>query len=60
VTPVFIARFVATAVPQVWHGYPISHRDDTPPEHVLNCWLQAGLFTPAKIKKITSRKPCNL
>jgi hypothetical protein len=59
-TRLFIARFEARTTPQVWHGYPVNHRDDCPPTSVLNHWLQERVLPRAKLSKIICSKKCNL
>ena len=62
-TRVFIAKFVGATAPVMWHGYPADHRRNTadiPTERVLNAWLKAAIFSPAKIRKIARGQPCSL
>ena len=62
-TKVFIAKFVSSQHTDTWHGYPADYRrnaHDIPHERVLNSWLQDGIFTPAKIRKITKGQRCSL
>lgn len=61
-TPVFIARFVAKAVPQVWHGYPINHveTNERPPEFVLQSWMREQILPKSKISKIIQGKKCRI
>jgi hypothetical protein len=59
----FIAKFVGSGTPIVWHGYPADHqlhRQDVPPELVLNKWMQLALVPPAKIRKIAKAQRCRL
>jgi hypothetical protein len=63
ITLVFIAKFVSSNAPRLWHGYPADHRRssrDIPPVQVLREWLTQRLLTPAKIRKVTKGQPCSL
>ena len=60
-TNVFIAKFVGNQ--GVWHGYPADHQrnqQDIPSERVRRMWLQNGVLTAAKVRKITKGQPCRL
>lgn len=59
-TALFIAQFDGKSQPQIWHGYPVNHRDHRPPDAVLNSWLEHQVLSPAKISKIVARKKCKL
>jgi hypothetical protein len=59
-TELKIARFETSGNPQVWHGYPIGRSQPPPASNVLNAWLQAGIISPAKLRKLIQRKPCDL
>jgi hypothetical protein len=59
----FVAKFVASAPPAVWHGYPADHErnpQDIPESEVLRDWIQSGLLAAAKVRKLTRGQPCNL
>jgi len=59
-TQVFLARFEARTVPEVWHGYPVGHRDRSPPETILKKWIDGNVLPKAKIAKIAAGKKCTL
>jgi hypothetical protein len=59
----FVAKFVSSAAPVVWHGYPADHQrhpQDIPAPEILKAWLDSGLLIPAKIRKLSRGQPCNL
>ena len=61
ITKVFIAKFVGDQ--GIWHGYPADHQQnhqDIPTEQVLMRWMEANLFSPAKVRKIVRGQPCRL
>lgn len=61
-TSVHLAKFVGS-VGGPWHGYPADYRNnsqDIPTPHVLGNWLSKGIFSAAKIRKISRGQPCNL
>jgi hypothetical protein len=61
-TSVFLAKYVGSASGP-WHGYPADYRSnsqDIPTPHVLGEWCVKGLFSAAKIRKISRGQPCNL
>jgi len=60
---VFIAKFVDKGKRRNWHGYPVDHQRSTfdiPAPEVLKMWIDEGLLSNAKIRKITKGQPCNL
>jgi hypothetical protein len=59
----FVAKFVASAAPVVWHGYPADHQrhpQDVPESRILSAWESSGLLAAAKITKLLKGKPCSL
>lgn len=58
----FIAKFVSSAEPIKWHGYPADRRknQDIPPRQLLKVWRKENLLKPAKISKIGKGKRCKL
>ena len=58
----FIAKFVSSAEPIKWHGYPADRRknQDIPPREIRNAWLSKELLSSAKISKIGKGKRCHL
>jgi hypothetical protein len=47
----------------IWHGYPADHQrspSDIPDEEILKAWINLGLVTPAKVRKLAKGQPCNL
>lgn len=59
---VFVAKFVGgPGTP--WHGYPADHQQraqDIPHEAALQSWMNLGLLTAPKIRKIAKGQRCNL
>ena len=56
-----MAKFVGNR--DIWYGYPADHQrnqQDIPTERVRRIWMQGGVLTPAKIRKITRGQPCRL
>ncbi len=61
-TALHVAKFIATGATP-WHGYPADHQrriEDVPSERHLNAWMQRGLLTNAKVRKLVKQQPCNL
>jgi hypothetical protein len=59
----FIAKFVVSHVPPVWHGYPAdpqSNEQDIPGEVILGRWLDSGLLPASKIRKVGKKQACRL
>ena len=59
----FVAKFVNKNGQNSWHGYPADHQRtkyDIPDTQVLNTWMQSGLLSAPKIRKIMSQQPCSL
>jgi hypothetical protein len=59
----YIAKFVASQAPVLWHGYPADHQrhpQDVPAAPILRNWLTGALFVPAKIRKLLKGQPCTL
>jgi hypothetical protein len=58
----FIAKFVDSDQNNKWHGYPVDSckNQDTPPETVLNDWLQKRYLRQHTIRKITKGQTCKL
>lgn len=59
----FIARFEDSNATDKWHGYPMDHvrrSQDRPPGQVKQAWIDAGLLTPAKVRKVARGQPCTL
>lgn len=51
-----IARFVCSAKPKVWHGYPVDYvndpQHDCPGSDVLRRWVGLGIISKAQIAKL--------
>ncbi len=59
----FVAKFVASSAPVVWHGYPADPEkniQDIPHEKILGLWLNASVLSAAKIRKLGRGQPCRL
>lgn len=58
-TQVFIAKFDEHE-PSAWHGYPCNYKapQQRPPSSILHDWLNQGILSAAKIRKITSGQRC--
>jgi hypothetical protein len=60
-TRLFLAKFVGGDL--IWHGYPADPQrnyQDIPHPILLREWLNDGLLTPARIRKISRGQPCAL
>lgn len=61
--PTYIAKFVGSGSPLVWHGYPADptrNTHDRPPAKTLVSWMQQGATTKARMAKIIQGKSCKL
>jgi len=60
---VFVAKFVASNPPVVWHGYPADHQrnpHDVPELQILRDWENSQLITPSQMRKLLRGQPCDL
>jgi len=58
-----LAKFVAGNAPVVWHGYPADHQmnpQDIPDELVLSKWLNSGVLSAPKLRKIGKAQRCRI
>jgi hypothetical protein len=59
----FVAKFIVSDAPAVWHGYPADHQrnpQDIPDNDVLRDWMRSRILTDAKVRKLMRGQPCNL
>jgi hypothetical protein len=59
-TQVFLAKFVDGQGTPNWHGYPIDHKEDRPPEQVMDSWLKGKYFNRAAVRRILRGQRCRL
>jgi hypothetical protein len=58
----FLAKFVDPTEKSDWHGYPADHcrnAQDVPSEGVLDSWIERGLLSGAKVRKIIRGQRCS-
>lgn len=63
VTRVFVAKFVNDPSHNNWHGYPADHQNnnhDVPEPEIIKNWLDEGILSETKLKKLQRMKPCTL
>ena len=58
----FIAKFVSSKDPFVWHGYPIltTDRDSLLPAAIGKDWIRFGFIRPALVRKALRGQRCSL